>query len=298
MKSLGRGLAALIPSRESTRPAVGLGAADQDAHGDRVRVLYIPVEDLRPNPHQPRKLFSGQELEELAASIRVHGILEPLIASPSKDGMGYELIAGERRLRAAKMAGLKTVPTILRSAGEREKLELSIIENIQRADLNPIERAHAYRSLLENFNMTPSEVYRRVGKSQSSVSNTMRLLTLPGHMQQAIAQGKLGEAHARSILVLDDPKLQEELYQKILAQKLTQYEVEQTVRDIVGKLGKRHYAKVRRGGKGDPDLAAGEKLAERLATRVRIYRTGEHGTITISFSNPKDFQRLMTMLGG
>jgi hypothetical protein len=98
--------------------------------------------------------------------------------------------------------------------------------------------------------------------------------------------------------VLDDPKLQEELYQKILAQKLTQYEVEQTVRDIVGKLGKRHYAKVRRGGKGDPDLAAGEKLAERLATRVRIYRTGEHGTITISFSNPKDFQRLMTMLGG
>lgn len=298
MKSLGRGLAALIPSRESTRPEVRAGASDPDAHGDRVRVLHIPVEDLRPNPHQPRKLFSEADLAELAASIRVHGILEPLIASPSKDGMSYELIAGERRLRAAKMAGLLTVPTILRSAGEREKLELSIIENIQRADLNPIERAHAYRSLLQDFNMTPSEVYRRVGKSQSSVSNTMRLLTLPAHMQQAIADGKLPEAHARSILVLDDPKLKEELYEKILAQKLTQYEVEQTVRDIVGKLGKRHYAKVRRGGKGDPDLAAGEKLAERLAARVRIYRTGDRGTITIYFSNSKDFQRLMTTLGG
>ena len=298
MSSLGKGLAALIPAREGARHAGALSSSDPASAGDRIRVVHLSVDHIGPNPHQPRKVFKTQDLEELAGSIRLHGILEPLIVSPTKDREHYELIAGERRLRAAKLAGLKTVPAIIRSAGDMEKLELSIVENVQRADLNPIERAQAYRKLMEDFNLSVEEVSRRVGKSRPTVSNVLRLLTLPAHMQKSVADGGVPEAHARAILMLDDPALKEQLYDKILNQKMTQYEAEQTVRDVLGKEKHGYRKQIRKRVTADAGIAAGVELGEHLGTRVRIYRLAEHGKISILFASSQEFTRIMNRLLG
>lgn len=298
MNPLGKGLAALIPSRDSGRTASGVSLNDPAATADRVRVVHLSVEELSPNPHQPRKVFKVQELEELAASIRLYGILEPLLVSPSKDTQGYELIAGERRLRAAKLVGLKTVPAIIRSAGDLEKLELSIVENVQRADLNPIERAHAYRTLMEDFNLSAEDVGRRVGKSRPSVSNALRLLTLPAHMQKSVADGGVPEAHARAILMLDDPVLKEQLYDKIINQKMTQYEAEQVVRDVLSREKHGYRRRIHSRTIADAGLAVGAELGERLRTRVRVFRSGEHGKISILFGSEREFKRIMDLLLG
>lgn len=291
MKSLGKGLAALIPKKDHADEPSRI-SGDVSITEDRVRVIHIPVEDLHANPRQPRKHFAERELSELAASIKSHGILEPLIVTPLKSGSGYEVIAGERRLRAAKQAGLKSVPAIVRSAGELEKLELSLIENIQREDLNPIELANSYRALLKEFGLTTEELSRRVGKSGPTISNTMRLLALPDHIQMAVADGRLGFAHARAILMLDQPELQEQLFEKILAQKMTSYEAEQTARDVAGhvKVPKR---RERRGRILAPDLVEAEELGRHLATAVHVYRGASGGTIRITFYSNDDFKRIM-----
>ncbi len=294
MKSLGRGLAALIPKKEQARePLVN---PDRSVADDRVRVIHVSVEALYPNARQPRRDFTERELEELATSIRIHGILEPLIVTPRKEGSGYEVIAGERRLRAAKIAGLKSVPAIVRSAGELEKIELALIENIQRQDLNPMELAHSYQTLTSEFGLTIEELSRRVGKGVSTVANFIRLLRLPAHMQKAIVERKIGYTTARAILMLDTPALQEELFQKAITQHLTGYEVEQAARDALGKV-KVPKSRTRYRKAPAPDLAEAAELEQYLATRVEVYRRGAAGgTIVIRFHSNPDFKRIMNLL--
>jgi len=294
MKSLGRGLAALIPQKDRGDDAPSQ-SRDRSPMEDRIRVIHIPVGELYPNPRQPRTHFAERELGELAASIKVHGILEPLIVTPRKDGDGYELVAGERRLRASKLAGMKTVPAIVRSAGELEKIELALIENIQREDLNPVELAHSYHALTREFGLSIDELARRVGKATSSVSNIIRMLNLPAHIQKAVSEGKLGFAHAKAVLMLDTPELQEQLFQKIITHHMTSYEAEQAARDVSGKV-KVPKHRERRGRTVAPDLVESEMLGRYLASHVEVYRTTSGGVIRIKFYSHEDFKRIMKKL--
>ena len=214
---LGRGLGALLPS--APRPPVsddtgasnvslktpflsheGSGVVGADGvHSDSDRLLHIPPSSIVPNPRQPRHHFADEDLADLKASILEHGIMQPLVVTKRGDGT-YELIAGERRLRSAKAVGLKTVPVIVREANDQQKLELALIENIQRADLNAVEEARAYRQLMEDFGLTQEDVAGRVGKSRSQVANTLRLLELPSDMLAAVVEGKITKSHARTLL--------------------------------------------------------------------------------------------------
>jgi ParB family chromosome partitioning protein len=195
---LGRGLDALIPGSKPT--------ITEEEH----QVSELPIERILPNPHQPRSIMGDEELQELAQSIREHGIIQPLLVIPKNDREEYVLIAGERRLRAAKLAGLQKVPVIFRQASDQEHLELALIENVQRADLSPLETADAYEQLNKEFNLSHEEIAKRVGKSRVSVTNTIRLLKLPEKVKLALAKNDISEGHARTILALETPKLNQQ----------------------------------------------------------------------------------------
>jgi len=218
MAGLGRGLGSLIPQKinkpdsDTVTPAVSV-VADID------RVWQIKPSEIKANSEQPRRDFNEATLAELAASIKEYGILQPLVVSRS--GAGYELIAGERRLRAAKLAGLVTVPAIIRPVDEQKKLELALIENIQREDLNAIDTGLAYRRLLDEFNLTVEELGKRIGKSSPVIVNTMRLLSLPEEIRQGLIKGLITEGHAKIIVGLVGEAKQMELYHKIIANKMT-----------------------------------------------------------------------------
>src|SRR5215211_4999387 len=199
---LGKGLDALIPTGQKTT-------------GAESGITHAPVELIQRNPRQPRENFDFEELENLAASIREHGVIQPLIVSPDKNGT-YTLIAGERRLQASRRAGLQTVPVVIRHATDQQLLELALIENVQRADLNPIEEAEAYESLAKEFRMSHETIAARVGKSRVAVTNTMRLLDASVAVKQALVDGRITEGHARALLALSTAKAQEELLKKIV----------------------------------------------------------------------------------
>ena len=206
---LGRGLNSLIPSRKIVQ------AFSKDGLQKGDRLLDIPIKNIRPNPKQPREDFGYEELEELIQSIKEHGILVPLVVSKIDDE-NYELIAGERRFRSAKILNLKTVPAIVRTVKEQEKLELALIENIQRKNLNSIEEARAFRQLMDEFNLTQEDVAKRVGKSRPAVANTVRLLNLPEEIQQAVRSGKIKESHARTLLSFENQADQLKYFRQIL----------------------------------------------------------------------------------
>lgn len=276
---LGRGLGSLIPHKQSFTVEV-LPAARQE-------VLDVETEDIQPNPRQPRTHFSASELEDLINSIKEHGILMPLVLTRRPGG--YELIAGERRLRAAKMLGLKTVPAIVRSATEQEKLELALIENIQRQDLNALEEAFAYRALIDEFNLTQEDVAKRTGKSRSAVANTTRLLELPESMQAALREGKITKSHARTLLAESDPKRQQTLFEAMLRGQVTVRAAEFAV-----AAHKRVAPGARR---VDPNIAAHEKqLQEILGTKVEIRQRDGKGTITLHFYSKDDLVDLLHRL--
>lgn len=277
--ALGRGLGSLIPQRQSlvteVMPTV------------RQEVMEIPVERIQPNPRQPRTHFSASELEDLLNSIKEHGILMPLVLTKTVNG--FELIAGERRLRAAKMLGLKTVPAVVRSATEQEKLELALIENIQRQELNALEEAFAYRALMDEFNLKQEEVAKRTGKSRSAIANTLRLLDLPGPMQVALREGKISKSHARTLLAENDPKKQQSLFEGMLRGEVTVRAAEFAV-----SAHKRVAPGTRR---IDPNLAAHEKrLEEILGTKVAIRERGGKGAITLHFYSKDDLLDLLHRL--
>ncbi|MEX2405684.1 MAG: ParB/RepB/Spo0J family partition protein [Candidatus Paceibacterota bacterium] len=265
-------------------------------------IFWVEVEKISPNPYQPRREFDEDRLKDLAESIRQYGILQPLTVTRKEkikeDGgisVEYELIAGERRHRASKIAGLSQVPVIIRSGEENSqmKLELAIIENLQREDINAIERARAFARLAEEFDMTHAAIGKKVGKSREYVSNSIRLLGLPDHIQTAIMEGKMTEGHGRPILMLKDrPEEQETLYKEVIYKKLSVRDTESIARRVAqDKVRKKKY-------KPDPEILELEKqLSESLGTRVQIEKKDTGGKIVIDFFSSEDVQELMELFG-
>jgi ParB family transcriptional regulator, chromosome partitioning protein len=281
--ALGRGLSALIPKRPTAAPAPALKRTPE---GEVVEALAVDAID--PNPHQPRQAFDDRALEDLTASIKTHGILQPLIVTKLSSGR-FELVAGERRLRAAKRLGWKDVPAIVRTVSRQSKLELALIENIQRKDLSPIEEAEAYRALIDEFGLTQEEVAKRVGKNRATVANTLRLLNLPLEIQASLRDGRITMSHAKVILSAVEPSRQLALWHSILKDKLTVRRGEELGRRMPGRSASRP--------KGDPELAALEdQLRDVLKTRVQISRRGERGTISIEFYSNDELDSLVNAM--
>ena len=279
--ALGRGLGSLIPQRQSITEQVL-----PEAHHE---VLEISVKEIRENPRQPRTYFSPSELEDLINSIQEYGIIQPLIVTRSNGD--YELIAGERRLRAARTLGLKTVPAIVRDATEQQKLELALIENIQRQDLNAVEEAIAYKALIEEFNLTQEQVSKRVGKSRSNIANILRLLELPEEILFAIKDGKISKSHARTLLAEPDLNKRLELFKKMLDGSVS-------VREAEARVGGKNISK-RSTSKKDPNILAHEKkLREVLGTKVEITDSSGKGKISISYYSREEFLDLLDRLIG
>ncbi|MCK5021928.1 MAG: ParB/RepB/Spo0J family partition protein [Candidatus Pacebacteria bacterium] len=264
-------------------------------------IFWIEVEKIKPNPFQPRVEFDHSKLNSLSESIRQYGVLQPLVVTRKEEikedgGLNaiYELIAGERRLRASKLAGLAQVPVIIRDDDEDDslKLELAIIENLQREDLNPIDRAKAFERLTKDFNLKHIEIGKKVGKSREYVSNTLRLLMLPEEMMQAVSGGQILEGHTRPILMLKDrPEEQKTLFKEILYKKLSVRDTEAIARRIAyDKVRKKDYAI-------DPELVEfEEKLAESLGTRVQIERKEVGGKVIIDFFTNDDIKKIISIL--
>ncbi len=265
-------------------------------------IFWVEVEKIVPNPYQPRREFNEDKLKELAESVRMYGILQPLTVTRKEiqreDGAfytEYELIAGERRLRASKLAGLIQVPVIIRDNDdtEQEKLELAIIENLQREDLNAVDRAMAFQQLASAFNLTHDQVAKKVGRSRMYVSNTIRLLGLPEHMLESLKLGDISEGHARTLLMLKDrPEEQEVVFREVLLKKLSVREVERIVRKIAtDKVRKKNW-------KGtDPHLIEIEKkFTDALGTRVQIAKTDYGGKVTIDYFSEDELQKLLSAL--
>ena len=264
-------------------------------------IFWIEIEKIHPNPYQPRHEFDEAKLQDLADSIRMYGVLQPLVVSrheKTKDDGGlaveYELISGERRLRASRLAGLDQVPVIIRSSEQtdREKLELAIIENLQREDLNPVDRARAFDRLVNEFKFKHGEIGAKVGKSRVYVTNTLRILALPEDMLNALSEGKVSEGHTRPLLMLSDrPEEQLTLFKEIVFKKMTVREAEQIARKIALDRVRRHNADV------EPELLAIEaKLKESLGTRVRIERKEVGGKITIDFFSDEDLNAIIDIM--
>lgn len=273
--TLGRGLSSLIPSKHQTPGMPG------------ERVVDLPVNDIAPNPHQPRTDFNINAIDDLVESIREHGIVQPLIVTQAKEG--YQLIAGERRLRAAKKLGLTKVPAIVRRASEQQKLELAIVENVQRSDLNPIERALSYKKLIDEFQLRQEDIAKKVGQKRSTISNSLRLLTLPDDIISYIREGRISEGHAKVLLSLDSEDLQRQMLQKILLHKLSVRETEAAVQ---GKTNKKVAERK------DPGLFEIEqRLQSALNTKVTV-QGKKAGKIMIDFYSPEELNDLTSLIEG
>jgi ParB family transcriptional regulator, chromosome partitioning protein len=286
-RALGRGLEALIP----TRPIQVEAPPPADGASEERSPRELEVERIRPNRYQPRQRFDAEKIRELAESMRENGVLQPLLVK--RDGEAYELIAGERRLRAARLAGLRTVPVIVREADARDSLKLSILENVQREDLNPIEEAHAYQRLLDEFGMTQEEIGVRLGKSRSAIANTIRLLQLPAEVQERVQNGEITAGHARALLGAPSVEEQIEIATLVRERKMT-------VRDTEATTQRRKPAATARVA-ANPALQELEKRLEaRFGTRVRIRARKSDGTagrIEIEYYSAMDLERIFEAAG-
>ncbi len=277
---LGRGLESLIPGSDS--PDAGQG------------VRQIPVDRITPNPRQPRTNFDPESLSELAESIRLHGVLQPLIVTDGEQRDSYILIAGERRLLAARQAGLDLVPVLVREAGEQQRLELALIENLQRSDLGPLEAAEAYRQLAEEFSLSHEEIAARVGKKRPTVTNTLRLLNLSTSVRQALSEGKISEGHARALLVLSSTQAQLAALQTILDRSLSVRQTEELVRRLSG-----HKSQPKEKPAPPPEVTAlEERLRASLGTRVSLNRRRNGGTLVIHFYSDEELNSLVGQILG
>lgn len=289
-KGLGRSFDSLIPTElldESFDPTA--------AQDDKVSELRnVKLAEIIPDPDQPRRSFDELALEELAASIREHGILQPIVVTP-KDG-GYQIVAGERRYRAAKLAGLDKIPTLVRTLTNQHKLELSLIENLQRRDLNPLETATAYLKLRDQFNLTLDEIGQRVGgKSVSAISNTLRLLRLPESVREALLAGKLREGQARP-LIGADPKAIDEILPRILEEEWSARKIEQFIVQLK-KASRSPIEAKRKKVEHVPYEEDTKRIIKRLATDVSVKTNSKGaGQIVIKFKNDSDFQRIQKIL--
>lgn len=257
----------------------------------------IPIENIVPNPFQPRQSFAPHELDELSASIREKGIVQPILVRPHTGG-NYELVAGERRWRAAKLAGLSQVPVMIRELSDHESLEIALVENIQREDLNPVEEAQAYNQLITQFKLTQEELAKKVGKDRSSVANTLRLLQLPPAILDMVRKGRLSEGHARALLGISDTEAMERLAQKVVRDTLSVREVERLAQGIKpAKPAKTRSAK--RSDLKDPHTRElEEELRRKLGTQVKVLpRSGQKGKIEIEYYSLEDLDRILALLG-
>lgn len=280
---LGRGLGALLPSAETV-------ATEQSAPA-ATGLSEIAIEQIHPNPRQPRTIFRAEELEELADSIREQGVLQPVVVRPREQG-GFELLVGERRLRASKLAGAHRVPAIIRQVDDRQALEQALVENVQRADLGALEEAHAYRNLVDLFELTQEEAARRVGKSRVHITNTLRLLDLPEEIKLLIAEGALQAGHARALLGIKDESRQIATARRAAERGLTVRQIEELARAEQPAAPAEREPRKRR----HPDLE--ESLTDHLGTDVRIEAGRGRGRIVISFGSRDDLHRIVELLLG
>jgi ParB family transcriptional regulator, chromosome partitioning protein len=259
--------------------------------------VELPISQLVPNPGQPRKKFDEAELNELAASIKTYGIIQPVIAANAGDGT-YIIIAGERRTRAAKLAGLETVPAIIRDYTDQKKLEISLIENIQRTDLNPIEEAAAYKNLMDFSNLSQDDLAVRLGKNRSTVANALRLLKLPIEIQKSIEEGKVSSGHARALLSVTDAKARDKLYMELLAGEISVRETEKKAAALNSEKTKSEKT-AKKGKDRPPEVdAMEEKFITKLGTKVVIDGDHTKGRILIDYYSMEDLERLHDLLGG
>jgi ParB family chromosome partitioning protein len=292
---LGRGLDALLDNNDGDdSQGVQDAPARENASASPIQsqgTAQLPIDKLVPNPGQPRKNFDETELNELADSIKTYGIIQPVIAANAGDGT-YIIIAGERRTRAAKLAGLNTVPAIIRDYTDQKKLEISLVENIQRTDLNPIEEAAAYKNLMDFSSLSQDELALRMGKNRSTVANSLRLLKLPVEIQKSIEEGKVSSGHARALLSVTDTKAREKLFRELLAGDISVRETEKKASAL--NTEKPKGGKPAKKGKGRPPEvdAMEEKFIEKLGTKVVIDGDINKGRIVIDYYSMEDLERL------
>ena len=275
-KALGRGLSALFPETVISETDKGF--------------FYCPIESISPNPHQPRQNFGDSELTKLADSIKEKGLIQPILVSKAKDG--YQLIVGERRWRAAQKAGLDKIPAWIRDVSPAETLELALIENIQRKDLNPIEESSAYQELMQKFHLTQEALSKRVGKDRSTIANFLRLLKLPAIIQQDLIDGQLTTGHARVLVTIESPLAQKEVRDLIIKKSLSVRQTEDLVKKILAP-------KKPKSPKNETDYyidSLSKDLQRSLGTKVVIRRKGKKGRIIIEFYSDEDLGRLIDQL--
>ena len=288
---LGKGLEALIPTGYNSQGGPGTEPALAPDG-----ILTVPVDQITPNPRQPRSHFKESALAELAASIREHGIIQPLLVSRNENSPGFTLVAGERRLQASQLAGLKEVPVIVRQTTDQQRLELALIENIQRADLNPLEEAHAFRQLADEFHLSHEEIATRVGKSRVAVTNTLRLLNLPALVQKSLLDAEITEGHARALLGLTNPRAMESALQTVLFHSLTVRQTE----ELVNKLKGEKPVPAIKEGHSPEEKSLEEFIRGSLSQKVsvKIGKDGTSGSMTLHYGSEEEFQELMIRLTG
>jgi ParB family transcriptional regulator, chromosome partitioning protein len=301
---LGRGIGALIPTQTppGDRP-VDVFFPAPEAAGDLLVVPgatlgYIPPGAIRPNPQQPRREFRQEELDELIHSVREFGVLQPIVVRPlphPDGGASFELIMGERRLRASIAAGLETIPAVIRETADDAMLRDALLENLHRANLNPLEEASAYQQLLSDFGITQDELATKLGRSRPQVTNTLRLLRLPERIQSQVAAGVLSAGHARALLSVTDSGAQATLAKKIVAQSLSVRQAEEAAGLV--KASQPGTKKVRQGGRSDQLAEIAERMGDRLNTRVKISLSKTKGTVAIDFATIADLNRILAELG-
>jgi len=282
-RGLGKGLNAII------------GADIVSEVIDRPRAIEISVDRLSPNPFQPRRSLTEEGLEQLAESIRHHGILQPIVVRPSGDG--YQLIAGERRWRAAQIAGLQRIPAVVRELDDPSMVQVALIENLQREDLNPIEEASAYRRLMDEFNMTQEQLSSTIGRSRPAIANAVRLLNLPTEIQRAVEERKLSEGHARCLLAISDQEDQLKVAAQIIANGLNVRQAEGLVRGTTRDVSRETIRK--RTSEDDPDaVRLTQRLGERLGTRVKLSGSVRKGKLEIEYYSTEDLDRILEIILG
>jgi ParB family chromosome partitioning protein len=288
--ALGRGLDALIPG--SGGAALPEGVRPTPSGDGLLGALELPVERIDPNPDQPRRRFEGPALERLAASVRQHGVLQPVVVR--RAGERFELVVGERRWRAARQAGLETVPAVIADVAPRDRLELALVENVQRDDLNPIELAHAFRTLVE-AGATQEAVGERVALDRSTVANHLRLLDLPREVQEDIEEGRFGVGHAKALLQVANPERRRHLRDRIVAEGLSVRAAEEAARSESG--GRRRPRRARAAVGLDPDTQhLVDRLRDRLQTAVRLVGSPVRGRLEIDFFGPEELNRLAGLI--
>ncbi len=300
-KGLGKGLEALFGDAEvapvEKKPAAKKKQTEnrksekaEESPAEEGGVLYVDLNDIKPNAAQPRKVFDEEKLEELAASIQQHGLIQPIVLR--KLGKGYEIVAGERRWRAARIAGLKEVPCIVKELTEEENMLLAIVENMQREDLNPIEEAEGLKKMIDTYGLTQEQVSYSVGKSRPYITNSLRLLKLPGKVQQLTAEGKITTGHARALAAVKSQQRQVDLATRAAREGLSVRQIEQLARETKQPQEKKKTRKV----KSADEKRVEEDLKNALGTKVSLNRKGKGGKIEIEFYSADELERLIELL--